>query len=231
MSWTTDLSQEDKIKELQSCEIKMIWFDLDGTLYSSNENINRIIQEYIYTKAANLLNVSIEEARQLWLEKYKEKWSWWKALVAMWVNYWPDLVQEAFENTDFTQYLVPNEEILKTLLQLKEKWYIIDIITWSNFALASQKLKHLNIPTSIFNHIIWNDECTKSDWTSFRKWLWKYEDFSTDNFVYIGDKEATDIEQPQLLWITGILLDPKWKSSNNCIKIKLITDLNQIFLW
>ncbi len=191
--------------------IKVIGFDLDQTLYPKSPEIDSAIQVYLYHKIADHLHIPLNEAEKRFKDLYREGsgLSGSQALKALDIPDSTNSVQEALEQADIGRFLKPNEEIRRLLLDIKERYYAIDLITGSNMKITSEKLGHLGIDPKIFNHIITDDHFSKSNSDAYRMWLKKYPDLAATEFIYIGDRPKTDHYIPQELGINTILVNQK----------------------
>lgn len=190
-------------------KIKVVGFDLDQTLYPKSSKIDKAIQSYIYEKIAVHKNCSLENAEKLFKDLYKNGngLSGRKTLKELGVPYAEDIIQEALENADIAQFLVPDKIILDLLRKLKERYEHLDLITGSNIKNASQKMDRLNIPKEMFSNIITGETASKSNGSAFKLWVSFYENISPDEFLYIGDRPSSDYFTPKKLGIHTILVN------------------------
>lgn len=202
-------------------EIKVIGFDLDHTLYPKSEEINKAIQDYICQKVAIIKGWSFNKARAEWDLAYAELHTGGKALKKLGIITDKDLVQEALENADIYPFLQANSDISDFLIVLGKK-YSIDLITGSILSVTQKKLNKLQIPFDLFNNIIAGD-FSKIEGTAFTEWLNLYPEFNPSNFLYVGDKYATDVEAPAKFGISGVLVSEKTEYS--CPTISDVTQL------
>ncbi len=191
-------------------KVKIIGFDLDQTLYPKSPEIDEAIQKYIYEKIASRLNIDTETAREKFRALYQEGrgLSGSKSLVALGFDTEEakESVQEALEKAEIAKFLVPDPRVVSLLSKLSDK-YTLDLITGSDRNNTDRKLKSLDIPRSIFRHIITKDDADKSDGSAYKIWLAKYPEHSSDEFLYIGDRIRTDYEIPLELGIRSILVN------------------------
>jgi FMN phosphatase YigB (HAD superfamily) len=205
----------EEVKEVKEKEetqtIQHVGFDLDQTLYPKSPKIDEAIQEYIYTKIARIKSCSIEEARDLFYYYYP-KISGRKALLALGIDNAADIIQEALERADISEFLQPNMQVVAMIRKTKEKYKSVSLITGSTKSQALSKLRKLDIPISLFDHII-TGEISKSDGTAFDVWVTacKKVDPSAkvSSFVYIGDRKSTDIDLPLALGMQAVLVNVK----------------------
>jgi FMN phosphatase YigB (HAD superfamily) len=189
--------------------IRVIGFDLDQTLYSKSPEIDAAIQGYIYNKIAEHRDVSLAEAEQLFKERYQEGrgMSGSESLIDLGIPNARDIVQEALEQADIAQFLTPDAETLALLQGLLQRYHHIDLVTGSNHENAIRKLRHLELPESLFSHILTGDQAQKSTGEAYRKWLTLYPEFSPEQFLYIGDRVRSDYEIPHELGIQSVLVN------------------------
>src|SRR3989344_1655454 len=119
-------------------KIKYIGFDLDQTLYPKSPKIDQAIQKYIYEKIAQHKKINVEYARELFYSYYP-KISGRKTLIELGIPDAENIVQEALENADISEFLIPDPSIRKLLEQLSKK-YTLALITGSNKKIAIKKL-------------------------------------------------------------------------------------------
>ncbi|MBI1974577.1 MAG: HAD family hydrolase [Candidatus Zambryskibacteria bacterium] len=212
-------------------KIKVIGFDLDQTLYPKSPKIDKAIQEYICGKIAKKFNTDIDTAANKFRELYHmQGLGGTTSLIRL--GFPPEeasnAVQEALENADIAQFLKPNQELIDLLNKLGSK-YSLDVITGSNQKNTKTKLVHLNIPLTLFNNIITSDDGSKSLGTSYKLWLFKYPDFTPEEFLYIGDRPRSDYEVPTGLGINCILVNME-ESDNfyKCRQLKSILGIASI---
>jgi len=213
-------------------DIKVIGFDLDQTLYPKSPEIDEAIQIYLYKKIAELKQVSLKEASDLFNNLYKEGkgLSGSKTMIKLGFQEENarDLVQEALENADIAKFLIPNQEVNELLQQLKNKYQNVDIITGSNKTNSNLKLKKLGISEKIFSQIISADDASKSDLSAFNLWISCYPNYKPKNFIYIGDRISSDYEKPKELGIASILVNIKNINSNiDCLQLSSLLKINE----
>ena len=211
--------------------IKIIGFDLDQTLYPKSPEIDNAIQKYIYVKISEFKKSSLKEAEKLFIKYYSVLQSGTRSLIEIGFNenIAGNIVQEALENADLTDFLKPNNKLIDLLNKLKAK-YTLDIITGSNKENALKKLKSMNISSNLFNNIITNEN-SKSNGDAYRLWLSKYPEYNPKNFVYVGDRQKTDIDVPQSLEIKGILVYVKELDDTlGFIQVKDVLDIEKYLL-
>lgn len=219
------------MRSYSSCTV--VGFDLDGTLYQGSAEIDALIQTYIYEKIAEHKNIGILESKKLFDDLYKEGrgLSGRKTLIALDIPNAGDIVQEALEQADVASVLTPDREIVTLLNKLTEHGKELAILTGSNKAQLDAKLAALELPQSLFAHIITDEIAHKSSGDAYKLWLSHYEDRSADDFVYIGDRPYSDYEVPSSLGINTILVNTKEVSPHiACPQLSTVYEIEELLL-
>lgn len=217
-------------------KIKVIGFDLDQTLYPKSSFIDEAIQIYIYHKISEHKGVSLVEAEKLFKDLYKggRGLGGSTTLKMLGVPNHQEIVQEALERADIDQYLVPDQETLAILRQLKAKYGNIDILTGSNRANADKKLGKLGMSSAdapLFDHILTNDDGSKPNGDLYKQWMALYPALPPENFLYIGDRPRSDYEVPKTLGIESILVYCKTQDvAITCPQLASFKDIDSVLL-
>ncbi|MGI9027472.1 MAG: HAD family hydrolase [Candidatus Saccharimonadales bacterium] len=211
---------------------KVIGFDLDQTLYPKSPEIDDAIQTYLYDKISYHLKVPRAEAQRRFKELYHGAGiSGSQSLLRLGIPNAKDTIQEALEKANIAEYLQPDPQTLSLLKNIKQKYGHIDIVTGSNRSNTLKKLTHMAIPAELFKHVITASDGPKSDGTTYRLWLSKYPQYSPDQFLYIGDRAASDYYSPRELGIKTILVYVnKSESGIDCPQLKTLKDIATILL-
>lgn len=188
--------------------VRVIGFDLDQTLYPKSPLIDEKIQGYLYERIADCRQVSLDEARRLFSDRYQggAGLTGSQTLADLGIARAPELVQEALEHADIASVLTPDPQIISLLQDLATHYEAVDLITGSNRRETEKKLDALDIPHTVFKHCITADEASKSDGTAYTLWLSHYPHIRSGQFVYIGDRIHSDHEVPSTLGIQTVLV-------------------------
>jgi len=208
--------------------IKIIGFDLDQTLYPKSPEIDEAIQSYLYQKIAAAKKWGTEEAERLFknLYRYGKGLSGGKTLQALGIPNGNDVVQEALEHADLTEFLKPSRATQNLLRQLKDRYQAIDIITGANRKNTTYKLEHLAIPENTFSRIITADDASKSDGSAYRQWLNAHQEKKPASFLYVGDRISSDHEVPSAFGIQTMLVNVSEKApSVACLQLNSLHDI------
>ena len=213
--------------------IKVIGFDLDQTLYPKSPEIDEAIQIYLYQKIAEHLGISIEVAENKFKELYREGkgMSGGKAMKTLGLENGSDLVQEALENAKIEKFLVPDQKTIDLLKRLKNKYAHLDIITGSNKEVTDKKMSKLSIDSGIFEHVITATDGSKRNLAAYKIWMNLYPDLKPENFLYIGDRVASDHDVPKQIGIRSILVNQKNVDPEvDCLQLGSIVELSGYLL-
>jgi len=209
--------------------IKIIGFDLDGTLYPSTEEIQKKIRTQVYKKISSEFNISYEQARNSFETNYEKLSSGSRTIeaIAKQLNKPPvknDLVQEAIEEADILDLIKKDSELIEMLLRLKNK-KPLDLLTGSKYSLAFKKLERIGINSDLFENIFTRKDCLKSSGKMYEKWIIG-RNVNPENLLYIGDNKKQDIDIPKELGIKTCFLG---EYENADFEIKNILDLESLF--
>ncbi|PIN75680.1 hypothetical protein COV18_02425 [Candidatus Woesearchaeota archaeon CG10_big_fil_rev_8_21_14_0_10_37_12] len=207
--------------------VKYIGLDLDQTLYPKSEKIDEAIQQYIYEKIAEYKQINVEEAKQLFYSYYP-KISGRKTLIELRIPSAENIIQEALENADIAEFLVPDRSVKQLLEQLRKK-YKLALITGSNKEIATRKLMKLELPLELFDFII-TGEISKSNGTAYKQWIEHY-DGEVSEFLYIGDRKTTDVDIPVSLGMKAVLVNVKEVDDSLAVmQFKELVEIRSLFL-
>ncbi len=218
--------------QMNFSNIKVIGFDLDQTLYPKSPLIDKAIQQYIYAKIAEHRNISLAEAQKLFTDLYQDGkgLSGRKTLIELDIPNAESIVQEALENADIAEFLIPDLEVIDILRRLKDRYDNLDLITGSVEKIMQNKLAKLTIPFNLFDHII-SGEIAKSDGSAYREWLKYYPNLKPEQFLYIGDREKTDYWVPKELGIQCLLVNIAAINADlQCLQLPTLLDLRKYLL-
>lgn len=211
--------------------IKIIGFDLDGTLYPLTDEIQKRVRKLIYKKLANEFKVSSEKTRDLFEEHYAQLHSGSKVIRRMADEFdkpYPtkDIVQDAIEESDRLPLIKENPKLCSMLERLS-KSRLIDLLTGSKRRTVMRVLKKIGINPNLFGLIYTRDDVLKYGGEIYKKWLTQRKDYSPDQFLYIGDNPSQDILAPKRLGIKTCFLGEN-KEADFCIPS--IMDLEHLIL-
>jgi len=215
-------------------KIKIIGFDLDGTLYKATPEIERIQKRKIYEKISDFFNINIETAERLFESNYRELNSGTRTLERIakkcgkpLTN--PDFIQEALREANFLRFIQPDRKLIGLFERLSRKYPEgLDLLTGSKYDLTIKKLKKLGINPSSFKVLLTDEDGSKISGNLYDKWIEMRKSlggFSPKSFLYVGDNIRSDIISPSRFGIQTCYLG---KSKKANYSIQTIFDLEKI---
>lgn len=181
---------KDESKE-RLAQVKVIIWDLDGTLYQDAPGLSELIRSEIYKRLAKAMGVSVEEAQREYDKKYQEVEGATKTLETFGLN-GIEIVDEVFERIDFSRYLKKNPKLPVLFASLASFRHIL--LTNNRREHALKKLEAIGLDPAVFEEII----CTydlgifKPDRRVFELVLEK-TGLPPNQHLYVGDQEKKDI--------------------------------------
>lgn len=185
--------------------LKHIWFDMAGTLYKETPEFRATHDELRYTTYARLAGQSDPAKAK---EEYEELYAQYGSNSALFrsLGQPSDFWMRAFEEMDVTTLLKPDSVVIKALTSLKEQ---LPISIFTNFKREKVivLLEHLQIPASLFTHILTGDDVPerKPDLAGFRKMI-KLSKVPASEIMYVGDRLDVDIKPARQLGMKTCLI-------------------------
>ena len=192
--------------------VKGIIFDIDGTLYTSEEYVFEQVDVQV-RHFAKLKSISVEAARKM-VEDYKAKWaenhngekiSLAKTMAAFGIPVAESILWRK-KLIKPEKFLHRDEKLVKTIESLKSKYKIICVTNNPVFT-ARKTLEAIGI-SDFFPEIIGLDTTglSKPHYLPFSMALQKMG-VEAKNCVAVGDRFNIDIELPVKMGMGGILVD------------------------
>ena len=192
--------------------VKGIIFDIDGTLYTSDEYVFEQVDVQV-RHFAKLKSISVETARKM-VEEYKSKWaenhngekiSLAKTMAAFGIPVAESILWRK-KLIKPEKFLHRDEKLVKTIESLKSKYKIICVTNNPVFT-ARKTLEAIGI-SEFFPEIIGLDSTglSKPHYLPFSMALQKMG-VEAKNCVAVGDRFNIDIELPVKMGMGGILVD------------------------
>jgi HAD superfamily hydrolase (TIGR01549 family) len=185
-----------KIEQYKSIfsEVDHIVWDLDGTLYPPNHDLNTFIEEEKTKRVADHLGVSVPVAQKRFSALYKKLASSTRTLNELGLQ-GEDFFISIWLEADFSKY-IEKDSRLKTLfhkLQKLPKYQIAMLTNTNTQETVRKKLDAIGLREGLFSPIITSVEIGyhKPDHRAFERVLALNKD--PNRIMYIGDKEHTDI--------------------------------------
>ena len=192
--------------------VKGIIFDIDGTLYTSEEYVFEQVDVQV-RHFAKLKSISVEAARKM-VEDYKAKWaenhngekiSLAKTMAAFGIPVAESILWRK-KLIKPEKFLHRDEKLVKTIESLKSKYKIICVTNNPVFT-ARKTLEAIGV-SEFFPEIIGLDSTglSKPHYLPFSMALQKMG-VEAKNCVAVGDRFNIDIELPVKMGMGGILVD------------------------
>lgn len=183
--------------------IKVILFDLDGTLYNSTE-VRKKFAEAAYHALAKLKDITVEEATSLiedTREKLKEKHGFPVPYTLTLVRFGMPVENWHKENIDFfdpRDYLSSNGELREMLLDLRKRCRLA-ILTNNNEVQAGRILQALKVKDLFDRVFTYNSFKTMKPNPQFFKQAAKVMEVTPEECLVVGDRYSIDLIPAQNL--------------------------------
>lgn len=212
-------------------KVKVIGLDLDGTLYEVTPEIRARMRGKIYEKISDVFDISVENSRNLFEEKYAVLLSGSRAVNEIAKQFGKDIngsdfVQEALQEADFLDLIEENPRLSRMLYGLSKNKRL-DLLTGSPYSFALKKLNKLRIVPGVFRHILAGEDGSKSSGELYGKWV-SLGKFSPRQHLYVGDNVKQDIEVPKKLGIKTCFVGSE--NSQADFHIESILDLEDLVI-
>ncbi len=193
------------IKMLEKSKIKVISFDLDGTLVDKNFDLVLWYEE-VPRLYAQKHRISMNEARMITNREYEKpenKTHNWTS-VKFWFNYFRLKDHEKLLD-DMRKHLKIFDDAVPALKQLKKKYKLI-VISQCNREYIELKLEVENL-SSYFDAVYSTSDFGKLNKEDIFEEVLNKLNAAKDEIVHIGDNRKHDYERPTKLGIRSFLLD------------------------
>lgn len=174
-------------------KIKILGWDLDGTLYPSDSRIEHLIkQKQLEVVAANL-NIEIKEAEIKYKNLLAEIGSNTKTLNTLGID-GTKFFLDFWDQIDLKEYISNDPQIQQMFKELSNKKHFI-ISNSNRIDQIERKLKLVGIDSSIFDLIVDTVKIgkMKPDPDSFHQAI-AFFGVKPEEILYIGDRDETDIK-------------------------------------
>lgn len=208
-------------------QIKLITWDLDGTLYPSNPDFSAEIEKRKFSAVAKYLNCSLDEAKEKFDEILSETRSHTRTLDALGIDGTQFFVN-VWQKIALNEYIQKNPE----LVNLFEKVNHIPhaMLTNSNSREnIHRKLSLVGLDMEIFSFIITSVEAGyKKPSPEIFEMLIERSQLPPHQILYAGDREKTDILPAKKLGIKTCIVGSD--STEADVVVKNANELLQMFV-
>src|SRR3989344_4581055 len=182
--------------------VRAVGFDLDGTLYATTPEMERIVAEKIIEK---VLELEISQAtsvatREFLLGEHEKARSWSKVLAGLGIENPTAVLANCLATAGIVDIIKKDEALAHLLGSLREKYFLF-LISGSLKPLAIKKLGKIGISPDFFNFSFFGDDprfTSKMEPGNFKYFLSK-SPYAPGEHVYIGDSPHTDVFIPKSL--------------------------------
>ena len=208
--------------------IKVVSFDLDGTLITSDFD-DYIWKEKMIQLYAEQHGISFEEATERVLEEYRRVPQ--SSIIWTDIKYWfnhfgfKQSWQEVFEEAKDRIKSYP--EVNAVLTELKKKYKLI-VITRAPREFIDIKLKSMGL-SKYFDHIFSTTDFGRGvKGGSIFKRVCKIMNISPCEMIHVGDDADFDVSMPSSVGVRAILIDRKGDTDITDVRKLRINDLNGV---
>lgn len=196
--------------------LQHLWFDMAGTLYKETPEFQTAHDQLRYATYAKLVGQNdLTKAKEEYDELYAQYGS--NSAVFRSLGQPSDFWMRVFEEMDVTTLLRPDPIISETLVSLKE---LLPISIFTNFKREKvvALLEYLQIPASLFTHILTGDDVPerKPDPAGFHKMI-ELSQVPAEQIMYVGDRIDVDIKPAKQLGMKTCLIYDNSSEADYCI--------------
>ncbi len=194
--------------------IKVIAWDLDGTLFPNSVQLSQEIVRQQLKAVAEHLDISVNQAKKVFDSKYNELQSTTKTMDALgmdghkfYLDIWGKMDLDCFIKAN--PILASNLEHIKN--QDSRRQFLLT--NSNNQETIKLKLDLIGIDLSVFDQIFNSVDIgfNKPDIEIFQ-YLWQNLNIEREEIVYIGDRERTDIQPARKYGLHTIKINPQIES-------------------
>jgi HAD superfamily hydrolase (TIGR01549 family) len=209
-------------------EIKLICWDLDGTLYPSNDKLKKKIELLIYQAVAGAQKINNTDAQELFLKKRSELKSSTKTLELLGVP-GSDFFVSTWDNIDLSEYIDKNIELADKFAKASE--FLVKHAILSNSNTQDQvvrKLKLIGINPSVFIFVLTSVDLgiNKPDKKAFEAVI-NESGLSSEEILMVGDRVEVDLVPAKNVGMRTCLVGGK--SSEADISVGTAEDVFDLF--
>ena len=184
-------------------KIKAVGFDVDGTLYHAPQAMSIEVGKILINKAAEALAQDPDELAEEYLKRRDEYRSNTQTLNSFGLD-GERIFQDVWDAIEIEKYVTKDLKLVKMIEELKTK-YRLFLITNGTRVQVERKMTHLGLDYHDFDPRIY---CYDQGWVKPEPspFLATIESLAmeSDEIVYVGDREDTDVEGAQAVGMKTI---------------------------
>ena len=207
---------------------KLIVFDIDGTLYRSDE-YERDLHKEIVKLLAEKLGCNPDEAKAKLRALRKDVMSISWCLIKLGINL-KEFYEELAKRVNPSNYIKEAKDVKALLRKLKEAGFKLAVHTNSGKALALKVLEALGIEPSMFDIMVTSDDAEpKPSRDGYLKIL-EIAGMAAEEVVYVGDRYDVDLKTAKDLGIKTVMVGKGTAPNDVDFKVESILEIEDLFL-
>jgi len=185
-------------------KIRLVIFDIDGTLYESKE-YEKELGKTIVSLVAELLGVSVEEARRRLEVEKRSSLTVSSSIVKLGIDrkYFYSLLAERVEPSRF---ISPDPVLAEQIRSLRIRGVKVAAHTNSGTTLASKVLRTIGLKLEDFDVVISSDEAEPKPAPEGYMMINERMGVLPEETIYVGDRPIVELKTAKLLGMTTILV-------------------------
>lgn len=205
-------------------KIKAVVFDLDGTLYESEEYTRQLI-ESICNTLAELLSIDIQDAEKLLHELRMRYGSITLGLKSLGIEK-SEFYRSLVDKLSPERLLKARPQLLELLSELKRRGFKLACHTNASKALAEKVLNALRIPLKTFDIIVTCEDAEPKPMPDGYLKIAEALRLKYDEILYVGDRWRVELEPAKKLGMKTALISSKPVGAPDLI-LKNVLDLSE----
>lgn len=207
-------------------DIKVLVWDLDGTLYQRNPLINKVFKSTIYQEVGQALSLSVSQAKDVFSQRQKKIKGLTLTLNSLGIDGYA-FIKKVNEKISWKKVLSKDERLITMFQKLISFPHILLTDNFEKYSL--EKISLLGLKKTVFQKMIFGMEIriTKPNPNLFRRAL-KLFNFPPSSFLMIGDSEDKDIIPAKKIGMKTCLVWAKSKVAD--ISLKTVYDIEKLFI-
>jgi len=187
--------------------VRCVLFDLDGTLYDSDE-YSAYFDSEMTNLISDLLHLDKEDASKLLQARRKEMGTLTRAVESLGVDR-HEFHRLVAQRIDPALYLTPNEEARNAIRRLRANGFRIGLVSNSGRSLVMKILRALKLEPTSFDVIVTGTEVEPKP--SHEPFEFALEKLGCDReeTVYVGDRDEAELRPAHEIGLRTILISRK----------------------
>ena len=189
-----------------------VLFDLDGTLYDS-QDYSRRLDEEVARYVSEQMSTDFEDARALLEERRKKLGTLTRSLESLGIDR-GRFFEVMSTRVEPANYLGPDPAIQSTISRLKEYGFKVALVSNSGRPLVEKVLNALHVDIAVFDGTVTSSEAPPKPNPDSFLFALKLLNCRVGSAVYVGDRDEAELRPAKELGIRTVLLDRTGKSSS-----------------